>query len=70
MAQSVGPYDGRLHTDALLAGTKLVGKTLAGLQPVLDAADPRIFRPQEVGGRWWGASWAFELASGGGFGGK
>lgn len=48
MAQSVDAYDGRLHTDQLLAGTKLVRQTVAGMQPALDAADPRLFPPLEV----------------------
>lgn len=50
MAQSVDGYDGRLHTDRLVAGSKLVAKTVTGMQPLLDAADPRLFRPLEVGG--------------------
>jgi hypothetical protein len=51
MAQSVDGYDGRLHTDRLLAGSKLVGRTVAGMAPLLDSADPRLFRPLEVGRR-------------------
>ncbi|KAL4420273.1 hypothetical protein ABPG77_005613 [Micractinium sp. CCAP 211/92] len=47
MAQSVDGYDGRLHTDRLLAGSKLVAKTVSGMQPLLDKADPRLFRPLE-----------------------
>lgn len=31
-----------------LQGSKLVGKTVAGLQPLLDAGDARLFRPLEV----------------------
>lgn len=54
MAQSVDGYDGRLHTDRLLAGSKLVATTVSGMQPLLDKADPRLFRPLEVGPRgWW-----------------
>lgn len=49
MAQSVNGFDGRLHNDKLLAGSKLVGRTVADLQGLLDAADPRLFRPLEVG---------------------
>jgi hypothetical protein len=48
MAQSVGDFDGRLHTDALLAGSKIVGRTVGDLRRTLDAADPRPFRPLEV----------------------
>jgi hypothetical protein len=47
-AQSVGPYDGRLHTAALLAGSRLVARTLSTLRQLLDRADTRLFRPQEV----------------------
>ncbi|KAL4439992.1 hypothetical protein ABPG75_002993 [Micractinium tetrahymenae] len=46
-AQSVDGYDGRLHTDKLLGGSTLVAKTVAGMQPLLNKADPRLFRPLE-----------------------
>ncbi len=48
MAQAVGPYDGRLHTEDMLAANKLVRETLADVTARLQGADPSVFRPLEV----------------------
>ena len=51
---SEAPVLGRRFCVTLLSlpcpaqGSKLVGKTVAGLQPLLDSADARLFRPLEV----------------------
>ncbi|GAB4823732.1 hypothetical protein N2152v2_010778 [Parachlorella kessleri] len=47
LARAVGPYDGRLHLEAVLKDSKLVGKTLNELRQLLEGADPSVFRSLE-----------------------
>jgi hypothetical protein len=50
-AAAVGSYDGCLHADALIKESKEVQRTLEDLRERLQAVDPDLFRPLEVGRR-------------------